>query len=473
MHSGLFEAQQWAQLEFSLADLGDARRTKRLVQVASSLAQCPSGTLPQAFDSWAELKGAYRLFNNPAVSYQKILAPHLERTRQSCKEPGEYLLIEDTSELDYSSHIKCEGLGRIGNDYGRGLLLHSLLAVRVKGWDLDHRPEVEAVGVAGQKCWARTEPTGRRKKERWRQRLKRKRESERWAQALNQMPTRPDKVSWIFMADREADIYESFERCEQKDIDFIIRAQFDRTLTEDDRSSFEAVAQAPVLGSLEVEVRAAPKRTARVAKVELRAVAVKLKGVWRPGGNRPALSVNIVEAREINAPAGEDPIHWVLFTSLPVERFVEAKRIVARYAKRWVIEEFHKALKSGANVEKSELETADRLQALIAVLVVVAVRLLNMKMLARSRPEEAIDVKAFGSEAVEILSARFGKPEGGWTNQTLLVAVARLGGFLARPADGNPGWITIWRGWQRLMTMVDGFLTLKECAGKTEAKRCG
>jgi hypothetical protein len=471
-HTTLLGTEHWAQLEFSLAELGDARRNKRLVQVAAALAQCPSGTLPQAFDGWGDLKAAYRLFSNPAVDYQKILAPHWERTRQACTEPGEYLLIEDTSDLDYSSHRSCQGLGRIGNDYGRGLLLHTMLAVRVRSWDLQHTPEVEVVGVAGQKCWARTTPAGRRKTEGWRQRLNRHRESERWGEALSQMPPRPSGVSWIYVADREADIYESFERCDLWQTDFIIRAHYDRILVGEGDSAFAAVGAAPVVGWMEVEVRARPERTARTAKLAVRAVSVTLKGVRRPGGERPPLAMNMVEAREIDPPAGEEPIHWVLFTSLPVERWVQARRIVARYAKRWVIEEFHKALKSGANVEKSELETAERLKSLLAVLVVVAVRLLNLKMLARSRPEEPVDVPAFGPEAVEILSARFGKPRGGWTHETLLVAVARLGGFLARRGDGHPGWITIWRGWQRLMTMVEGVLTLKEIMMR-EGGGCG
>jgi len=150
-----------------------------------------------------------------------------------------------------------------------------------------------------------------------------------------------------------------------------------------------------------------------------------------------------------------------LLTSLPVKRFVEARRIVTRYAKRWVIEEFHKVLKSGTNVEKSQLERAPRLQALVAVLVVVAVRLLNTKMLARTHPEAAVDVEAFGPEALQILTARFGQPKGGWKYGSLLIAIARLGGFLARRHDGDPGWITIWRGWQRLMIMTDGVLSLR------------
>ena len=471
--STLLESQQWAQLEFSVADLGDGRRSKRLVQVASALAQCPSGTLPQAFPDWADLKGAYRLFSNKAVTYEKILTPHWQRTRQSCTEAGEYLLIEDTSDLDYSAHRACSGLGRIGNDYGRGLCLHTLLATKVHAWDLNHCPELQVLGVAGQKCWARTDSSHRKKKERWRQRLKRPRESQRWAQGLSQMPARPAQASWIFIADRDADDYEVFERCQQRACDFIIRAQHDRRLAGQQQSLFAAVAQGALLGRFEVEVRARPERAPRTAQIEVRAMKVSLQGVWRPGGARPDLTVNVVEAREVGAPADEEAIHWILLTSLPVERFVEARRIVARYAKRWVIEEFHKALKTGAQVEKSELETAERIQALLAVLVVVAVRLLNTKMLARSQPDQGVDIQSFGPEAVELLTARFGEPQGGWTYQSLLIAIARMGGFLARRGDGQPGWITIWRGWQRLMTMVEGVQSLAKKTEGLEAKRCG
>ena len=454
--------QDWAQLEFADANLGDARRTKRLVAIGRALATCPSGTLPQAFPEWAQLKAAYRFFNNERISYQKILESHCQRTRQCCTEAGEYLLVEDTTDVDYSSHEHCEGLGQIGNQYGRGLWLHTTLALKVEAWDLEQCPEVTVLGVAGQKCWARKVGSKAKKKERWRQRLQRQRESQRWAEVLSQLPPRPVQATWIYIADREADIYEPFELCLSAGMDFVIRGRFNRTLAQEDGGVLDAVAAAPVLGRFELEVRARPERKGRSAKLEIRAVSVILKGPWRPGGDRPALKVTVVEAREIAPPAGEEPIHWVLLTSLPAESFVQARRIVARYAKRWVIEEFHKALKSGTKVEESELETAERIQALLAVLVIVAVRLLNTKMLARAHPNQAVDVEAFGPEAVEILSACFGEPEAGWKYGSLFIAIARMGGFLARRHDGDPGWITIWRGWQRLMKMVEGVVCLKE-----------
>ncbi len=468
MNPTLSTPSQWAQLEFSSVSLGDSRRTERLVQVASSLAKRPGARLPQVFTDWPELKGAYRFFSNKAVSFEQIATPHWQRTWQSLTEPGEYLLIEDSTDLDYSSHQSCQDLGRIGNDRGRGLLLHTTLAVRVEAWDLDHCPEVSVLGLAGQKCWARTGSSHRAKKERWRQRFKRARESERWAQVLQQMPARPNEATWIYIADRESDIYEVFERCQQHQVDFLIRAQFARCLEGEDQSLFTAVAQMPVLGTYEVPLRARPKSPARVAKIELRAKQVTLRGVSRPTGQRPAIAIWVVEAREIGTPTGDEPIHWILLTSLPAGTRAEARRIVARYSKRWLIEEYHKALKTGAGIEQSELETADRIRALLGVLAIVAVRLLHVKLQARTHPEKPVTEKMMGPEALSLLEAQFGKPPGGWTNSTTLIAIARMGGFLARKGDGSPGWITIWRGWQRLETMIQGIMILKATQAKNE-----
>jgi hypothetical protein len=415
------------------------------------------------------LKAAYRFFSNPSVSYEKILSPHWQQTRQRCTEPGEYLLIEDTTILDYTSHEACEGLGRIGNGYGRGLILHTTLAVKIIAWDLQQCPEVIINGVAAQQCWTRQGPTRRERKERWNEQLKRRRESERWGEALASLPPRPEEVSWIYIADRESDFCEAFERCLQAKVDCVIRATHKDRMTRDQGRLVNVVGQAPLLGCFQLELRARPGQPARSAQIEVRAATVTLPRVWRPGGDRPALVLNVVEAREVGAPTGQKPVHWVLLTTLPVESFVQARRVVARYASRWVVEEYHKALKTGANVEKSELESMARLQSLLAVLAMVAVRLLNTKLLARTDPKHLVDEEAFGREQLQVLQAHFGKPAAGWTYAALTVAIARLGGFLARRHDGDPGWITIWRGWQRLTAMTAGYTAMQH----KSKPRCG
>jgi len=123
MQTTLMDAKEWAMIEFSGAQLGDVRRTRRLVEVAARLAENPRGTLPGTFPRWSDLKAAYGLLSNEQVTHGNVMDPHWARTRQACQERGEYLLVEDTTELDFTSHQAAEGLGRIGNDGGRGLYL--------------------------------------------------------------------------------------------------------------------------------------------------------------------------------------------------------------------------------------------------------------------------------------------------------------------------------------------------------------
>ncbi len=467
MSNTLLDPAQWAQSEFALAGLGDQRRTQRLVNIAASLAQSPGGTLPQAFPEWKDLKAAYRFFSQPKVGAQQIQTPHWERTRAACREPGEYLLIEDTSELDYSGHPATEELGPIGNGGGRGFLLHSTLAMKVEGWDLAQRPEGVVAGLFAQQSWTRRGPP-KRGRETCRQRLKRARESQRWAEVFEQTGGPPLGSQWVFIADREADFYEPIERCQRHGVDFVIRAYRDRRLAEPSNYLRQAVAQMPVRGGREVELRARPGQAARVAAVEVRSGTVRARGPERPGGNKPDFTINVVEVREVNAPEGVEALHWLLLTSLPCVRWVEVERIITRYATRWWVEEYHKALKSGTRVEESQLERGYRLESLVAVLAIVAVRLLNAKWLARARANETVDEAAFGPQALALLAAKYGQPKGGWTHRTVLVAVARMGGFLARRHDGLPGWETIWRGWQRLIWMCEGLETLNQ-----RSKRCG
>ncbi len=468
MSNTLLAPAQWAQSEFALAGLGDQRRTQRLVNIAVSLAQSPGGTLPQAFPEWKDLKAAYRFFNQPKVDPEHIQTPHWERTRAQCREPGEYLLIEDTSELDYSGHPATEELGPIGNGGGRGFLLHSTLALRVEGWDLAQRPEGIVAGLFAQQCWTRR-GSPKRGRETWRQRIKRRRESQRWAEVFEATGGPPPGSQWIFIADREADFYEPIERCQRHGVDFVIRGYRDRRLADPAAEYLKAaVARMPVRGRMEVALRARPGQAARVATVEVRSGTVRARGPERPGGDKPDFTVNVVEVREVNAPAGVEPLRWLLLTSLPCLRWAEVQRIVTRYATRWWVEEYHKALKSGTKVEESQLERGYRLESLVAVLAIVAVRLLNAKWLARARGDEAVNEAVFGPLALVLLAARYGRPKGGWTHRSVLVAVARLGGFLARRHDGLPGWETIWRGWQRLIWMCQGLEIVKP-----KGKRCG
>lgn len=457
MSACLSTPTQWAQTEFALASLGDRRRTARLVTIATQLAARPGGTLPQAFDTWAELKAAYRFFSQPKVGPEQILAPHHRRTLSACQEPGEYLLIEDTTDLDYTAHRATAGLGRIGDGRGRGLRLHTTLAVRVEAWDLEQHPEGTLVGLLGQQCAApQPAPAGETRA----QRLARPRQSQRWARLFDTLGGPPAGSQWIYLAEREADFYEPMQHCRRHGVDFLIRSYQDRRLAGGGEHLQAALARAPVLGETTLAVRARPGAPAREARVQVRATTVALSGPWRPGGWQAGWTVQAVEVREVDAPAGGPPLHWRRLTSLPCQNWAQAQRLIGRYAARWLVEEYHKALKTGAGVEHSQLAEAYRLESLVAVLAVVAVRLLQGRLLAVSRPDETVGAETIGPEALALLAAKQGQPAGGWTHRSLLVSLARLGGFPARRGDGLPGWQTIWRGWQRLFWMSQGLATL-------------
>ena len=498
MRETLLSPTEWAHAELATTDLGDKRRTTRLVKLAAALAANPSaGTLPSALPQWADLKAAYRLLGGDAIDHAAVVAGHVARVREGCLGGrwGECLLIEDTTSLDFTSHAATDGLGRIGDDGGRGLFLHTTLAVSIQRWgtnggdddDDGDEPVVELVGLFDQRCWARPPREAGRPAthgEPKRSRLRRPRESQRWAACLDGLTTPPppsppaspppgSRGMLTLVADRESDIYETFQRCRGAGVGWILRACQDRALDDDDddeggegKRVFDAAAAAPVkCRRVTVDLRARPGHKARRAVLQVRATAVTLRGPWRPGGWLGPQAMNVVEAREVNPPRGTEPLRWVLLTSWPIASARDGRRVVRAYARRWLIEQYHKCLKTGCALERSQLATARALSALTGVLALVSLRLLDAMLLARARPDEPVTPRQLGPEALAALTAKFGPPAegggggggGGWTHRTSLRAIARLGGFLARTGDGEPGWQTIWRGWQRLIAMADGY----------------
>lgn len=450
---------EWAEMEFREAVLGDVRRTGTLVELGAKLARKPGGALASVLPDWRELKRAYRLFARNEVTREAIIKPHIERTRGALHAPGEYFIIEDSTSLNFETHVAIKGMGWMGHGTP-GLTVHTGFATRVEEWTPSGVPNVTVVGMVGQQVWTRKgkpKTRGESKSDR----MKRTRESARWGAVIPDMGRPPSGARWTFMADRESDIYEVFQLCQGHDWDFIIRAKEPRALEEDGQSIFEAVASAKVLGTATVRLRsqsARPGRAAvraRVATVKVRATTVTVRPPWRPEGRPLPTTLNVVEVREYVAPDGVEPLHWILLTSWACETFEQAWRIAQSYTTRWLIEEYHKALKTGVGSEKIQLSTLNRVTSLFGVLSVVAVRLLTMKLLAATHPDDPIAPEMIGPEIMEILEAKFRKPKSGWTNRAVIVAIARNGGFLARKSDGLPGWQTIWKGWQSLMDMVE------------------
>jgi hypothetical protein len=452
---------------FGNAALGDRRRSKRLVRVAAAFrsgACCGGGgTITSVIPTTHQAKAAYRLLDNASVTHQAVVQPHCEHVRAQLDEPGVTLLIEDTTAIAYPNLKQSQGLGPIGEGYTRGFWLHNTLAAR---WE----PSLEAdvadrcwpLGLVHQHAWARPQrrparrkSNGRGKESNHRRQQRKKRESMRWAAALATLPPRlnPD-ASLIYVADRESDIYEVFGKCGAAGVSLVIRAAYARTLADDELGVdlMSAAENAPVRGQLLLDL---PQHN-RIAKMEVRSVTMELRAPPRPGGRRENITLGVVRVREIDPPPGVEPLEWTLLTDQPIETLKACERVTRIYRCRWMIEELHKAMKTGLGLELSQLSDYRRLSALAGIISVVAVHLLQMKWAARIDGEQPLEEPENREPMVKLLE-KIHPPRGGKTRRWLWTSVARLGGYLARKNDGPPGWLTLWRGWQSLQLLLQGY----------------
>jgi hypothetical protein len=444
---------EWAQLNFGNCQLGDKRRTNRLMQVAEDIASNPSATLPNQMDDWGDLRAAYNLFGRKEVTFEAIARPHWELTKQ--RATGRNLVIGDTTELDFGKHRQIEGLGPTGNGSGQGFLLHNALLV-----DADSE---EIIGVAGQTIHYRDGKS--KKKENRSQRLKRKRESEVWGKVIDQVGPPPEDVSWVHVLDRGGDNFEVYCHLLQQRSDWVVRAaKLNRYVlagdSEERMKLSDYLPQLELLGTYTLSLRTRPQQPARDAQLEVRVGRIKVPqphhvSPWVRKLKQLPIAMNVVEVVEVNAPAGVTPIRWILFTSLPVQTFEDAWEVITYYEARWLIEEYHKALKTGCRAESRQLKTAGRLEAFVGLTSVVAVRLLQLKSLARTNPEVPAQrvVPRVWLQMLKLARKGLNRVHDLTVGQ-FYREVAKLGGFLGRKGDGNPGWITIWRGWEKLNTYV-------------------
>ena len=385
MDTFVSNAQSWAMTQFGAADLHDKRRTKRLVLLARQIAANPSGSFPQQTESWNDLRAAYNLFDCEDVTFQAIASHHWELTK---KIAGEILLIiADTTEIDYGPCRQVTGLSPVGSGIGQGFHLHSGLMVSAE----DDRVH----GLAGQLIYHR-QPV--RKGETRTERLRRDdRESQIWANLVIQMGSPPLGASWIHVVDRGADDFEFFYHCQQTETEWVARAKslIRIIITPEGRKTpLKAhLGTLPQAGRYTLNLRARPKAPARMAKLviafgALRMPTPKLQSAFVKQVKPATIPMWVVWVREVDAPDGVKAIAWVLYTSLPVESLEDAMTIVGYYEKRWLIEEWHKVLKTGFQVERRQLKTCDRLEAMMGLMSVEAVRLFQLKGTARTFPEQ-------------------------------------------------------------------------------------
>lgn len=447
----------WAVEQFGDCVLGDRRRNRRLVNLAMQFAARPDGSTPDQTETWADCKAAYRLFDEDDVTFEELIAPHCRRTRQESARGGVQLLINDTTELDFGHHRNVSDLGPTGNGSGQGFFLHSSLMLDPSTGNIE--------GLAGQKVFYR-EPKPARKAHKNSRRRSQRRESLIWGKLIDEIGPPPEGTKWIHVCDRGADDFEVFHHALQQNCSFVIRAsKLNRLILAPDGRRLkvdEYLRQLSVRGSHEITVRASKKSRARTATVELRYGLIhmprpRVTTDWiRQHTPKTPLSVFVVELREVSPPQGVEPLRWVLYTRETVHSPGEAETIIRYYERRPTIEDYHKAFKTGCHIEERQYATAARLERVTGVLSVLAVRLLQMKAIAQQDPDRpAHDVAP--ARWVEVLKGARRRPKRTvWTIRQFLRELAGLGGHLGRKRDGEPGWITLWRGVEKLLLILRG-----------------
>lgn len=440
----------WAEIELAGGKFRDKRLTDRMVQIANDVSENPESPINQASEDAASTKAAYRFFSNPKVKPKQILEPHIEQTLKRIETHPVVLAIQDTTSLKYHSHKKTEGLGEISKVRDtsiQGLFMHSVECVTPQGLPL---------GFIDQMIWARQEEKGSSKKVK----AMEEKESIRWIECLKKTSelTKDRSSKVITVCDREADIYEFFLEAKTLEHDVLVRCFHDRSINDDGEQIWEYVEGLPIAGRTTVEVKKTQKRQARTASLNVRHGEVE---VHPPdtSHNTEVLSLSVVYVKELYPPAGEEPLEWLLLSTLAVPTFESAVEKVAWYKNRWAIEVFHKIMKSGLNVEACRLDEADRLIRFLTLMTVIAWRMLWMTYIQRTSPDAPATTVLSETELKVLYYVTHKKklPQKIPSLRDAIHWIARKGGFLDRKGDGEPGMITLWRGWNRLIDMVQGF----------------
>jgi hypothetical protein len=439
------------------AELGDQRLSRRLGSLAERLAERPGESFPRALDD-AELEGAYRFFGNAKVTPEAILAPHIRQTARRSSELKQVLVVHDTTQFEFGGQTRRPGLGRLICP-GQGFFGHFALATSADG-------KRKPLGILALETVFRLDKA---KPKLQRRSSDNRGESARWLRSVETAEAAlGDRTHAIHVADREGDSYALLALLVDHRRWFVIRSFQDRILAGEDDARLRAVACAAKT-TLRREVPLSPRprirgpigerhpaRRYRIATLFFAALRVELP---RPASARtttsPSLPVNVIHVFEREPPAGEPAVEWFLLTSLPINTPDEIAFAVDCYRGRWTIEEYFKALKTGCQYEKRQLESAHSLLNALAILAPVAWRLLLLRHLARS-DEPLAATEALTPSQLDVLRAVARKPlPAKPTARDALLAVAALGGH--RKANGDPGWLVVGRGMHDLLLLELGW----------------
>ena len=456
------QARDWAEEEWSNASLGDARLVQRLIEFGRDRYARPQANIPQTCGSRAKTKAAYRFLDHERATLQNLIAPHIEATTRRVAKESVVLAIQDTTSLNYSTHPATENLGPISTQNGVvGLILHGTLAVNTEGTPL---------GLLAAQCWARDPAEFGKRAKRHDLPIEQK-ESNKWLTSFRAATLAaaacPD-TTVVSVGDREADIYELFALAHQTSNAplLLVRARHDRKLSEEQVRLSDQLTRCPQAGVQELMVPRRGSHPARIAQLSIRHSKVVLAPPTRKGDHAP-VTVWAILAEEKEPPEGIEPLSWVLLTTAPTDSFAKACEHLSWYTQRWTIEVFHRTLKSGCRIENRQLGSANRLEACLAIDLVVAWRIHHLTKLGRETPD--VPCSVYFEEAQWRALTTFVTKKPAVKPPTLREAirmVAVLGGFLARKGDGEPGTQTLWLGLQRLDDITEMWKVMSSILGQ-------
>ena len=451
--------------EFISIALGDTRLNNRFTQVANALFENPQAPIQQACGDWNKAKAAYRLFDNEKLKSEDIRITHQEMTvnRLSQCEEKIILSIQDTTTLNYTHHPKKEGMGKIFKSPGfahpiKGCLLHNNLLITENGMPL---------GLIDQKIYQHT-PTPKNHK----QIPITEKESYRWIESLKKVDALCKSKEIITICDRESDIYEFFVESQKLSATVLVRAAKDRILFAskhcDHTTLWPYMKKQNLAAKLVIEVPPKHNQPKRQATVEVRFAEVILKPPQRSPAARieklPDVKLFAVWVSENHPPKDVKPLEWMLLINKTLKNTNEAITVIKWYKLRWSIECYHRVLKSGCKVEDCRLENYDRLQKYLTLKSIIAYRLYMMTLINRTDPNSSCELILSTHEWRALVCLSSKKPPSS-TPPTINEAVkmiAKLGGFLGRKSDGDPGPMSIWRGWEKLTNAIQLWLSLGE-----------
>jgi hypothetical protein len=436
----------WVHREFGGAKLGDRRLQQRLLGVATAFFNKPTAGIVQACGSWAAAKAAYRFFDHERATMEVLLEPHRSATVERMRREPVVLVVQDSSSLNYTTHRDMRGIGPIGNKVNgpQGLILHNMLAFRPDGLPL---------GILDVQCWNRDPANFGAKKQRQTKAIQDK-ESYKWLRPLacvREAARRCPDTRVVTVTDAEGDIYEFFDEANKQGCQLLVRAREDRAIDGSCERLWAHMQNLPQAGEVQLHVPRRAKQPARIARMSVRFAEITLKPPTKKP-HLPPMRLWAVSSKEIDAPHGVEALEWMLLTAVPTTSLHEAFERVQWYAARWGIEVFHRVLKSGCQIEDRQLATADRLEACLAIDMVVAWRIHHLTWLGRATPDLPCTV-AFDQDqwkAILVFNTHKPPPDQPPTLAHMIRLIAKLGGFLGRTADKEPGTENFWRGLQRM-----------------------